>query len=46
MNGSEFALKRLKTDIARDLENTILETDSSLWWFSDKSDWWIRGKKE
>lgn len=41
-----FALKRLKTDIARDLANTILETDSSLWWFSDKGDWWVRGKKK
>ncbi|TAN42421.1 MAG: HD domain-containing protein [Nitrospirae bacterium] len=42
----EFALKRLKTDVARELAATVLETDSSLWWFSDKSDWWIRGKKE
>ncbi|MBI5846982.1 MAG: HD domain-containing protein [Nitrospirae bacterium] len=41
-----FALKRLKTDIARELAMTILETDSSLWWFSDKSDWWVKGKKE
>lgn len=40
-----FALKRLRTDVARELADTILETDSSLWWFSDKSDWWIRGKK-
>jgi len=40
----DFALKRLKTDIARELAQTILETDSSLWWFSDKSDWWIKGK--
>jgi putative hydrolase of HD superfamily len=40
----EFALKRLKTDIARTLAKTILETDSSLWWFSDKSDWWVKGK--
>jgi putative hydrolase of HD superfamily len=42
----EFALKRLKTDVARELAETILGTDSSLWWFSDKSDWWIRGKEE
>ncbi len=42
----DFAIKRLKTDIARDLSKAILETDSSLWWFSDKSDWWIRGKEE
>jgi putative hydrolase of HD superfamily len=41
----DFALKRLKTDLARDLAKTILETDSSLWWFSDKSDWWVKGKE-
>ena len=42
----EFALKRLKTDIARELAQTILETDSSLWWFSDKSDWWVKGGRK
>jgi len=42
----EFALKRLRTDVARELAGTILETDSSLWWFSDKSDWWVKGKEE
>jgi len=42
----DFALKRLKTDIARELAVIILETDSSLWWFSDKGDWWIRGKND
>jgi putative hydrolases of HD superfamily len=41
-----FAVKRLKTDVARKLSATVLETDSSLWWFSDKSDWWIKGNKE
>jgi putative hydrolase of HD superfamily len=41
-----FALKRLRTDVARELAETILETDSSLWWFSDKSDWWVKGKQE
>jgi putative hydrolase of HD superfamily len=40
-----FATKRLKTGIARRLSRTVLETDSSLWWFSDKSEWWIRGGK-
>lgn len=40
----EFALKRLKTAPAKDLAKTILETDSSLWWFSDKNDWWVNGK--
>jgi putative hydrolase of HD superfamily len=41
----DFAMKRLKTNIARDLAETVLETDSSLWWFSDKSDWWVTGKE-
>lgn len=41
----DFAMKRLKTGIARELAETILETDSSLWWFSDKSDWWVKGKE-
>ena len=42
----EFAVKRLKTNIARKLSKTILKTDSSLWWFQDKSDWWINAKKD
>ncbi len=39
-----FALRRLKTGTAKELAARILETDSSLWWFSDKSDWWVTGK--
>jgi putative hydrolase of HD superfamily len=42
----EFSLKRLQTDAARELAKTILETDSSLWWFSDKGDWWVSGGKQ
>ncbi len=41
----DFSLKRLLTDAARGLARTILETDSSLWWFSDKGDWWVSGGK-
>jgi putative hydrolase of HD superfamily len=41
----EFSLKRLHTDTARELAKVILETDSSLWWFGDKGNWWIRGGK-
>lgn len=41
----EFSLKRIRTDAGRELSKTILETDSSLWWFSDKSDWWVSGGK-
>jgi putative hydrolase of HD superfamily len=40
-----FSLKRLKTDAAKKLAQVILETDSSLWWFSDKGDWWVSGGK-
>ncbi len=39
----EFALKRLLTDTAREMADTVIGTDSSLWWFKDKSDWWING---
>jgi len=42
----DFAIKRLQTEVARELSRTILQTDSSLWWFSDKSDWWITGKEK
>ena len=41
----EVSLKRLQTDAARELAKTILKTDSSLWWFSDKGDWWVSGGK-
>jgi putative hydrolase of HD superfamily len=42
----EFSLKRLQTETARELAKVILETDSSLWWFSEKGEWWIRGGKK
>lgn len=38
-----FALKRLSTDTARKVAAAILETDSTDWWFKDKSDWWVNG---
>jgi putative hydrolase of HD superfamily len=41
----EFSMKRLQTDAAKQLAGVILETDSSLWWFSDKGDWWVKGGK-
>jgi putative hydrolase of HD superfamily len=41
----EFSLKRLQADAARELASMILETDSSLWWFSDKGNWWVSGGK-
>ena len=41
-----FSLKRLRTQTAKNLAQVILETDSSLWWFSDKGDWWVTGGKQ
>lgn len=38
-----FALRRLKTAAARQLAETIWETDSSRWWFDDDSQWWVNG---
>jgi len=39
----DFARKRLKTETAKKLAEEILNTDSTHWWFEDKSDWWING---
>lgn len=41
----DFSFKRLQTDTARELAKVIVETDSSLWWFSDKGEWWVSGGK-
>ena len=41
-----YALKRLGTDTAKKLADVILGTDSSEWWFKDKSDWWVNGRNE
>lgn len=38
-----FAVRRLVTENARKLAAAILATDSSHWWFKDKSDWWVNG---
>jgi putative hydrolases of HD superfamily len=39
----QFSMKRLQTDTAKKLATSILETDSSLWWFGEKDDWWVNG---
>jgi len=39
----EFARKRLHTETAKKLALSIIRTDSSEWWFKDKSDWWVNG---
>jgi len=39
----DFAVRRLYTDTARGMAEEVLKTDSSQWWFKDKSDWWVNG---
>ena len=39
----QYAMKRLQTDTAKKVARSIVETDSSHWWFKDKSDWWVNG---
>ncbi|MBM4270724.1 MAG: HD domain-containing protein [Deltaproteobacteria bacterium] len=39
----DFAIKRLHTETAKMLAESIITTDSSQWWFKDKSDWWVNG---
>lgn len=41
-----FSKLRLKTDIARELAETIWETDSTKWWFDDDQQWWVHGGNE
>jgi len=38
-----FALLRLSTEAGKKLAQRIIKTDSSNWWFKDKSDWWVNG---
>lgn len=40
-----FTLQRIKTDEGRRLAETILNTDSTNWWFDKKSNWWIDATK-
>lgn len=41
------AVKRLKTAIAKELAEDILQTDSNEWWFGDKEDeWWVSRNRE
>jgi len=40
-----FVLKRLRTTGGRQLARSILDGDSSRWWFDRDSSWWIRGGK-
>ena len=40
-----FVLKRLRTDGGRKLAQSMLDGNSSNWWFDRDSSWWIRGGK-
>lgn len=41
-----YAMQRLHTEAAKQLAAGILDTDSSHWWFQDKSDWWINSNNK
>ncbi len=42
---SQAVIKRLQTEVAQNLAQKILKTDSCDWWYQDKSDpWWINGR--
>ena len=41
-----FSRLRLKTEVARQLAESIWETDSSKWWFDDDQQWWVNGGNE
>jgi putative hydrolase of HD superfamily len=41
-----FSLQRLQTEAAKQLAETIWETDSTKWWFDDDKDWWVKGGSE
>ena len=41
-----FSRLRLKTEVAKQLAETIWETDSSKWWFDDDHEWWVKGTRE
>jgi putative hydrolase of HD superfamily len=41
-----FAVRRLRTDAARQLAETIWSTDSTRWWFDDDAEWWVKGRRD
>jgi putative hydrolases of HD superfamily len=42
----EYARRRLSTKEAKELAGEIIKTDSSNWWFREKSDWWVNGNRK
>jgi putative hydrolases of HD superfamily len=41
-----YALQRLTTEAGKELAGKIIQTDSSSWWFKEKSDWWVNGNNK
>jgi len=41
-----FAQQRLTTENGKKLAETIIRTDSTQWWFREKSSWWIHGNEK
>jgi putative hydrolase of HD superfamily len=41
-----FALQRLVTPNGKKLAETIVQTDSTQWWFKEKDSWWVNGDKQ
>jgi len=41
-----YALQRLCTESGKELASRIIQTDSSNWWFKEKSDWWVNGSNK
>lgn len=41
-----IARKRLRTELALNLATTVWETDSSMWWFDGRSEWWVNAGEE
>jgi putative hydrolase of HD superfamily len=39
----EYAVKRLRTERAKDMARQILNTDSTDWWFEKNADLWVNG---
>jgi len=41
-----YAMQRLSTETGKKLAEKIIQTDSSNWWFKEKSDWWVNGSSK
>jgi putative hydrolase of HD superfamily len=43
----DIAVKRLKSELAKNIAKSIIQTDSNEWWFGDKNDdWWVNRIKK